>query len=172
MKRALIVVACFFLLLDLQAQTAAPAEPAYVRNPDFPPIRLLEVDSLHFVTKADIKKNKKVLLLFFSPDCEHCKHQIRDIGQLLSLPVQRLIRVRLGSLRLGNLPPGEWRHLTEGEVKLLRAMGKVVATAPNQRRASPTRGARSARRPAAPEPGAASPGRRPRQPTADSKRAR
>src|SRR5262249_21694421 len=53
------------------------------------------------------------------------KHQIRDIGLLLGLPVQRLIRVRLASLRLGNLPPGEWRRLTSNEVEQLRAVGQT-----------------------------------------------
>ena len=48
------------------------------------------------------------------------KHQVRDIGVTLGLPVRRLIRVRMGSLRLGNLPPGEWRELKPGEVEALR----------------------------------------------------
>ena len=49
------------------------------------------------------------------------KHQIRDIGALLGLPVRRLIRVRMGALRLGNLAPGDWRELKPGEVETLRA---------------------------------------------------
>ncbi len=49
------------------------------------------------------------------------KHQIRDIGQLLGLPVQRLVRVRLGNLRLGGLQAGEWRQLQADEVSRLRA---------------------------------------------------
>lgn len=48
------------------------------------------------------------------------KHQIRDIGAALGLPVKRLIRVRMGALQLGNLPPGEWRELKPGEVEALR----------------------------------------------------
>jgi 23S rRNA pseudouridine2605 synthase len=54
------------------------------------------------------------------------KHQIRDIGAALGLPVKRLIRVRMGALRLGNLPPGDWRELKPGEVEALRAgLGRV-----------------------------------------------
>lgn len=79
MKRALIAVVFSFFLLNLQAQTAPTAEPGYVKNPEFPPIRLLEVDSVHYISKTDIRKNRKVLLMFFSPECEHCKHQIQDI---------------------------------------------------------------------------------------------
>ncbi|MDW8326013.1 MAG: pseudouridine synthase [Anaerolineales bacterium] len=48
------------------------------------------------------------------------KHEIRDIGATLGLPVKRLIRVRLGSLRLGDLKPGEWRYLTAAEVAELK----------------------------------------------------
>jgi 23S rRNA pseudouridine2605 synthase len=48
------------------------------------------------------------------------KHEIRDIAQTLGMPVMRLVRVRLGSLRLGNLKPGAWRGLTPDEVRGLR----------------------------------------------------
>jgi len=48
------------------------------------------------------------------------KRQIREIGKLLGLPVVRIIRVRIGTLRLGNLKPRQWRHLTSEEVKALK----------------------------------------------------
>ena len=48
------------------------------------------------------------------------KQQIREIGSLLGLPVVRIVRIRIGTLRLGTLKPGEWRHLTEGEVQELK----------------------------------------------------
>jgi thiol-disulfide isomerase/thioredoxin len=79
MKRLFFVMASLLLMAGLQAQNATPIQPAYVRNPDFPPVRLLKVDSAHYITKSDIKKNRKILLMFFSPECEHCKHQIQDI---------------------------------------------------------------------------------------------
>lgn len=60
------------------------------------------------------------------------KHEIRDTGKLLGLPVQRLIRVRMGGLRLGTLQPGEWRRLKSEEVAQLRATGP--ASAPGRRR--------------------------------------
>jgi 23S rRNA pseudouridine2605 synthase len=52
------------------------------------------------------------------------KHEIRDIGLALGMPVQRLIRVRMGSVLLGALKPGEWRELTAAEVSGLRGEGK------------------------------------------------
>jgi 23S rRNA pseudouridine2605 synthase len=48
------------------------------------------------------------------------KRQIREVGKLLGLPVVKIIRLRIGTLKLGNLKPRQWRHLTEDEVKELR----------------------------------------------------
>ncbi len=45
------------------------------------------------------------------------KRQIREIGKTIGLPVNRIVRVRIGNLKLGNLKPGEWRYLTPSEVK-------------------------------------------------------
>jgi 23S rRNA pseudouridine2605 synthase len=47
------------------------------------------------------------------------KHEIRDIGLTLGIPVIRLIRVRMGSLTIGTLQPGQWRELGVREVKQL-----------------------------------------------------
>jgi 23S rRNA pseudouridine2605 synthase len=44
------------------------------------------------------------------------KRQIREMGTKTALPVVRIIRIRMGSLQLGNLRPGDWRPLTDLEV--------------------------------------------------------
>ncbi len=52
------------------------------------------------------------------------KRQIRLVAEALGHPVQRLIRVRLDGLRLGELSPGAWRALRPEEVaRLRRAVG-------------------------------------------------
>lgn len=48
------------------------------------------------------------------------KRQIRETGKVTGLPVVKIIRVRMGSLRLGNLKPRQWRHLTTEEVRELK----------------------------------------------------
>lgn len=48
------------------------------------------------------------------------KRQIREIGFLLGLPVVRILRIRIGTLQLGNLKRGQWRYLTTGEVSELK----------------------------------------------------
>jgi 23S rRNA pseudouridine2605 synthase len=50
------------------------------------------------------------------------KRQIRRVAAMLGHPVQRLIRVRIGPVRLGNLKPGKWRHLTEQELRQLERL--------------------------------------------------
>ncbi len=53
------------------------------------------------------------------------KRQIREVGARIGLPVLRIIRVRIGSLLLGDLKPGEWRYLTSDEIKSLQGSVKT-----------------------------------------------
>jgi 23S rRNA pseudouridine2605 synthase len=69
------------------------------------------------------------------------KRQIREVGRLLGLPVVKIIRLRIGTLKLGTLKPRQWRHLTEDEVLELKgekapADGRTVLT--RVRRPNPT----------------------------------
>jgi 23S rRNA pseudouridine2605 synthase len=48
------------------------------------------------------------------------KRQIRETCKQLGLPVVRIVRTRIGSLRLGNLKPRQWRYLTQQEVSELK----------------------------------------------------
>ena len=45
--------------------------------------------------------------------------QIRRMVRTLGHQVTRLKRIRVANIRLGNLPPGAWRHLTVNEKKIL-----------------------------------------------------
>ncbi len=47
------------------------------------------------------------------------KRQIRRMFAWAGYKVQRLVRIKMGPLSLGNLPPGRWRYLGKGEVKKL-----------------------------------------------------
>jgi len=48
------------------------------------------------------------------------KRQIRETSARIGLFTKRIIRVRIGTLQLGNLERGKWRYLTEKEIKNLR----------------------------------------------------
>src|ERR1700689_3891820 len=63
-----------------QAQPVPPQPDApYMKSPIIPPFHLLKADSATYVTKDDLKKNRLTLIMYFSPDCEHCKHQTEFI---------------------------------------------------------------------------------------------
>jgi len=65
--------------------TAQPAQASdqnlapYQRNPIIPPFHLLKLDSATYLTKEDLKKHRRTIVMFFSPDCDHCKHQTESI---------------------------------------------------------------------------------------------
>jgi 23S rRNA pseudouridine2605 synthase len=52
------------------------------------------------------------------------KRQIRETCHQIGLPVVNIIRVRIGSLQLHNLKPGQWRLLTPAEINELK--GKPI----------------------------------------------
>ncbi len=60
------------------------------------------------------------------------KRQIRETGMTLGVPVVRIVRIRIGTLHLGALKPGEWRHLSQKEVDELK--GAKPSSAVRERR--------------------------------------
>jgi 23S rRNA pseudouridine2605 synthase len=55
--------------------------------------------------------------------------QVRRMCAAVGYPVQRLVRTRIGPLRVAGLPPGEWRELTPAEV---RALERAAAAPPRR----------------------------------------
>jgi len=50
------------------------------------------------------------------------KREVRRLLDAVGLPVTRLVRVRVGPVRLGDLGPGERRELTHEELVALRRL--------------------------------------------------
>lgn len=48
------------------------------------------------------------------------KRQIRETGSQIGLPVVKIVRIRIGSLKLGALRPRQWRYLTTNEIDILK----------------------------------------------------
>src|SRR5579871_2310803 len=61
------------------ATDTSNASAPFMRYPTIPPFHLLKLDSTTYLTKDDLHKNRKTIVMYFSPDCEHCKHQTEAI---------------------------------------------------------------------------------------------
>jgi hypothetical protein len=62
-------------------QTEVPRDPPYKRFPSVPPLKLLLTDSTTLFTKAGLEKKKPVIIMLFSPDCDHCQQKTEEIIQ-------------------------------------------------------------------------------------------
>ena len=69
--------------------------------------------------KVEIKETRERTTQLNITISEGKNRQIRRMCEAVGLPVIKLTRVSVGSVMLGNLPKGKWRHLTEAEVNLL-----------------------------------------------------
>lgn len=94
MKQPFLIVLALIGSLYVSAQQQAQQQPAqqppaqppaadqqapYLRFPTIPPFHLLKLDSATYLTKDDIRKHHRTMVMFFSPDCDHCKHQTESI---------------------------------------------------------------------------------------------
>ncbi|OSZ77370.1 hypothetical protein CAP36_13310 [Chitinophagaceae bacterium IBVUCB2] len=78
MKRIvlLLLATCFASLAFAQS---TEGDPANKLKPDLPAFKLLSLDSTKVQTKEQLAKGKPVMILLFSPDCDHCKQLTESI---------------------------------------------------------------------------------------------
>lgn len=91
------------------------------------------LDHLDDVTPAQVRN---LMLLLDPPHPEYrwyrvvlaqgWKRQIRRMFDAVGMPVQRLVRVRVGSLKLTDLPAGQARRLTHQEVTMLASTARAA----------------------------------------------
>lgn len=91
MKKILLLTALIFGLLQtatVNAQDAKePVKPEgkkdtllpYQKYPNLPAFKILEMDSTTVFNTYDIPTGKPVVLMFFGPDCDHCKHLTEEL---------------------------------------------------------------------------------------------
>lgn len=79
MKTFILVIICTFFYAGLIAQSTTPIESAYKRIPTIPPYNLRSVADSVLFTKADLKKKRPVIIMIFSPDCDHCIHATENL---------------------------------------------------------------------------------------------
>ncbi|MFT3945929.1 MAG: redoxin domain-containing protein [Agriterribacter sp.] len=77
MKHFLVFVS-FLIVSSFSFAQKDSIAPAYTHFP-LPQFSVLLPDSATWYTKKDLPKNKKTLVMVFSPDCEHCQHETEMI---------------------------------------------------------------------------------------------
>lgn len=63
------------MVQSVSAQT--DTTPPYKKVKGWPPLVLTQLDKKEF-TSRDLKE-KPTIIMFFSPECDHCKHQMTDM---------------------------------------------------------------------------------------------
>ena len=91
--------------------SGAAARLAAINDLDGEPIRPAQVDELS-------RSGGQALLRITIHEGKN--RQIRRMCRKAGLSVRKLQRVQEGNLRLGDLPPGKWRYLTDVEIKELK----------------------------------------------------
>ena len=79
----------FFILLLIclgkNGYAQADTSLLYLRFPTIPPFKITNVADSSYFTKDDLKKKKPVMIIIFSPDCEHCQHETKELTSHIEL---------------------------------------------------------------------------------------
>ncbi len=81
MKKLFTLTAILLATLTVFAQGETKPDPPYKRFPSYPPVKLMLPDSVSYFSKEDLRKKSPVMLMLFSPDCDHCQHETEQIIQ-------------------------------------------------------------------------------------------
>ena len=85
MKTLILVTICVFFYGSIAAQIQPVPQPAYVRIPSIPPFNMVLVSDSSLYTKQNLRKKKSVVIMVFSPDCDHCVHATEDLIKNIKL---------------------------------------------------------------------------------------
>ena len=71
-----VVILCFFAVsVSAQKDTL----PVYKQFPTVPPFKLRVLPDSSVFVRDDLKKKKKLIIMMFSPDCDHCIHTVEAL---------------------------------------------------------------------------------------------
>lgn len=70
-----IYLLCFLLINFAAGFTQEGTQAGFQRYPTIPPFTLLKADSTTTLTRDNLEKRKRTMIMYFSPGCDHCRHQ-------------------------------------------------------------------------------------------------
>ena len=89
MEKFYILKRYFSLLLVVMLSKGAVAQIdtslLYLRFPIVPSFKLINVADSSIFTKNDLKKKKATIIMMFSPDCEHCQAETKELTANINL---------------------------------------------------------------------------------------
>jgi thioredoxin-related protein len=76
-----------FLIAAFAKTTVAQTDSSllYLRFPIVPSFKLTNVADSSFFTKNDLKRKKATIIMMFSPDCEHCQAETKELTAHINL---------------------------------------------------------------------------------------
>ncbi len=77
MKRSLLAILLVICFQYSDAQN--DSLPVYQRFPSVPPFHIMRLPDSTSFAKEDLKRRKPLVLILFSPDCDHCKHETTEL---------------------------------------------------------------------------------------------
>lgn len=77
--KKLLTILTLFTTISAAAQNQTQPQPYYLRFPTVPAFRILLTDSTTWFAKEHLPHKKPVLIMVFSPECDHCKHETEQM---------------------------------------------------------------------------------------------
>lgn len=84
MKHLLFCITALLLHTITMAQSN-DSLPPYREFPALPGFSMIQAPDSTWFNPTELKKKKAVVLIFFSPDCEHCQHETRELIKHIDL---------------------------------------------------------------------------------------
>lgn len=86
MKKILVLLVLVVVSKATMAQTDAPdTSLLYIRFPFVPSFKLTNMADSSYFTKDNLKKKTATIIMLFSPDCEHCQHETKELTAKINL---------------------------------------------------------------------------------------
>jgi thioredoxin-related protein len=74
-----IIFILLFVFFGKAVNAQADTSFLYLRFPAVPPFTITKVSDSTKFAKADLEKKTATIIFIFSPDCEHCQHETKEL---------------------------------------------------------------------------------------------
>jgi len=83
MKKIIFIICC--VCFAKAGFTQTDTSLLYLRFPTVPPFSITKVSDSTKFTKDDLSKKKATIIIIYSPDCDHCQHETKELTANIKL---------------------------------------------------------------------------------------